>query len=243
MPRKGCLLIAAILLTVGPGAALADMVILKSGEMFQTSKAWKENGVVSYYRDGRIVRVAEKEVERLIHSRPPADKQPPSRSQSADPPSSSPGKSAANRLPAVRLPAGRNAGYLGLQWGQAPSQIDGLEFLETDPAYGGVRQYIRPKAKMRFGRASVDNIYYGFWQDGLYTILVEVSNSLDFLDLKAESFRRYGERESQEGHPEKYRWTTGGTDRLLVYDYESGTGHLWMRSQALHAKVQARYPE
>jgi len=243
MTKKRCLLIAAILLAAGPGAALADMVILKSGEMFQTSKAWKENGVVSYYRDGRIVRVAEKEVERVIHSRRPADNPPSSRSPSAAPPSSAPGQGSADRSPVMRLPAGQNAGYLGLEWGQAPSQIDGLVFVETDPAYGGVRQYIRPSVKTRFGRASVDNIYYGFWQDGLYTILFEVSNYLDFMDLKAEAFRRYGEISPPNDNPERFRWKAKGSDRQLAFDPESGVGYLWMRSQALHAEVKARYPE
>ena len=233
----------AVLLTVTLQPVAADMVILKSGEMFQTSKAWKENGVVSYYQDGRIVRVDEKEVERLIHSRQPVEKQPPPRSPSTAPPPSSNGAATGDRLPGVPLPAAGDAGYLGLKWGQAPEQIEGLVFLETDPAYGGVRQYIRPKKKMRFGRARVDNVYYGFWQNGLYTILIEVSNSLDFFDLKAEVFRRYGERDSLEDNLEKYRWTSAGSDRLLVYDYESGTGYLWLRSQALHAKVKARYPE
>jgi len=219
------------------------MVILKSGEMFQTSKAWKENGMINYYQDGRIVRVAEKEVERLIHSRQPAVKQASPRTPSAASSLSSPGQGSASQSPAVRLPGGQNAGYLGLQWGQTPSQIDGLMFVETDPAYGGVRQYTRPKAKMQFGQASVDNIYYGFWQDGLYTILIEVSNYLDFMDLKAEAFRRYGEIDSQVDNPERFRWKAEGSDRQLAFDPQSGTGYLWMRSQALHAKVKARYPE
>jgi len=243
MPKKGALFILSILLAVGPGGALADMVILKSGEMFQTSKAWKENGVVSYYRDGRIVRVAEKDVERLIHSREPSKKEAPSHSPSTDPQPSSTDTATADRVQEVRLPAAGNAGYLGLKWGLTTEQIDGLVFLETDPAYGGGRQYIRPKVKLQFGRAQVDNIYYGFWQDGLYTILIEVSNYLDFMDLKAEAFRRYGEIDSQVDNPERFRWKAEGSDRQLAFDPQSGTGYLWMRSQALHAKVKARYPE
>lgn len=243
MTKKGCLLIAAILLAAGPGAALADMVILKSGEMFQTSKAWKENGVVSYYRDGRIVRVAEEEVERLIHSRQPASKESPSRLPSETPSSSSRGQGSADRSPLMRLAEGQNAGYLGLKWGQASSQIDGLVFVETDPAYGGVRLYKWPKDKKRFVRAPVDNIVYGFWKDQLYTILIEVSNYLDFMELQAEAFRRYGETQPVAGQPDKYRWRINGADRQLAYDHQSDIGYLWMRSQALHAKVKARYPE
>jgi hypothetical protein len=96
---------------------------------------------------------------------------------------------------------------------------------------------------MRFGRASVDNIFYGFWHGGLYTILVETSNFLDFMALKAEAFRRYGEVRPEGDQEERYRWTGKGSDRLLAYDYQSDTGYLWMRSQSLHEKVKVRYPE
>jgi len=243
MPNKGYLLLVALLLAIGVVPVRADTVILKSGEMFQTSKAWKENGVVSYYRDGRVVRVAEQDVERVIHSQAPAEKPPQSSPPSTAQPPASKDATALDRSPAPRQPADQDAGYLGLKWGQPPSQIDGLVLVETDPAYGGVKQYSRPKSKKRFGRARVDSIYYGFWQGGLYTILIEVSNPLDYMDLKAEAFRRFGEVSSEGDNPEKYRWKSGGTDRQLAYDYQSGAGYLWMRSQALHAKVKARYPE
>lgn len=113
----------------------------------------------------------------------------------------------------------------------------------TDPAYGGVQQYAPKERTEHFGRARVDKIFYGFWQEGLYTILVETSNFVDFMDLKAKAFRRYGQVRQEGDHTEKYRWRDKGTDRPLAYDTDSGTGYLWMRSQALHEKVEARYPK
>ena len=233
----------AILLAIGVGSVHADMVILKSGEMFSTRKAWEESGIVRYYRDGQVVQVDAEDVERVIHSQRPVEPQPRSQPQPTDDPSSSVDDRGAARPPSSQKPIGEDTGYLGLTWGQAPAQIDGLAFIETDPAYGGVRQYIRPTAKKRFGRARVDNVYYGFWKEELYTILVEVSNYMDFMDLKAEAFRRYGQNSPLTHQDEKYRWTSGGTDRLLAYDHQADTGYLWMRSQALHAKVRALHPE
>ena len=235
-------LVGTALLT-GVGTVCADMVILRSGEMFQTPRAWKKNGTVNYYKDGQVVRIDEKEVDRLIQSpvpvedtlpsvRPPAvDKSVPSDIPGADRPLSPP------------VPTGGDVGYLGLKWGQPLSQFEGLVFVGTDPAYGGVQQYSQAERKRRFGRTSVDNIFYGFWQGGLYTILVETSNYLDFMDLKAETFRRYGQGLQEGDHEEKYRWSGQGADRLLSYDTNTDTGYLWMRSQALHQKVDARYPE
>ena len=151
MPLPRILFIAVSLLALGIDATQADMVILKSGEMFQTRKAWNEGDMVNYYRNGQIVQVAEKDVERLIQSPMPDEKQPSSRLPATAPSPPSGNQAPSNGLPAPELPTGDNAGYLGLKWGQAPSQIDGLAFVETDPAYGGVRQYTRPQAKMRFG--------------------------------------------------------------------------------------------
>jgi len=247
MQSKWAFLIFAILVAIGVGPVGADMVILKSGEMFQTSKAWEENGTVCYYRDGQVVRIDAQAVERMIHSQTPAEP-PPSPPKTAPPPSipessAPPDLGIPDRLPGFRPSAGGNTGYLGLKWGQPPSQIEGLEFVQTDPAYGGVAQYSRPKAGKRFVRARVDNIVFGFWKKQLYTILVEVSNYMDFLDLKAEAFRRYGEAEPVPGQPDKYRWRGGGSDRQLAYDHQSDTGYLWMRSQKLHAKVKEQYPE
>ncbi|WP_319521611.1 hypothetical protein [uncultured Desulfosarcina sp.] len=247
MQSKWIFLIFSILIAVGVGPVDADTVILKSGEMFQTSKAWEENGVVSYYRDGRVVRVDAQAVERLIHSRTPAEPAPPPPKPLAPPSMPEPSAPAdigvPDRLPGPPESTGDNAGYMGLKWGQPPSQIDGLEFIQTDPAYGGVRQYSRPKADKRFVRAQVDNIVFGFWKNQLYIILIEVSNYMDFLDLKAEAFRRYGETDPVAGQPDKFRWRGGGTDRQLDYDHQSDTGYLWMRSQKLHAKVKEQYPE
>ncbi len=230
-------------LLAGVGQVAADVVILRSGEMFQTPSAWKENGTVNYYKDGRVVRVDEKEVDRLIQTLPPVEDKPASAQQpDADhtPPSDIP---AADQLVTAPSLTGDDSGYLGLKWGQPLSQFEGLAFVGTDPAYGGVQQYSQGRPETRFGRGRVDNIFFGFWRGGLYTILVETGNFMDFMDLKAEAFRRYGEGQPVGDQEEKYRWAGKGSDRMLSYDVDSDTGYLWMRSQALHEKVRANYPD
>jgi hypothetical protein len=233
----------AVLLATATGSASADMVILKSGEMYQTPKAWKENGVVKYYRNGQVVSVDASDVERLIYSSSPSESQAPSVGQPTAGPQMPSAGDSAKRPPRAPLPTGSDAGYLGLTWGLSPSQIDGLVFVETDPAYGGIKQYTRQSQKKRFGRAQVDNIFYGFWQEGLYTILVEVSNFMDFMDLKAEAFRRFGPSTPQSEQMEIYRWRSEGADRQLAYDHSADSGYLWMRSQSMHRKVKALYPD
>ena len=226
-------------LVLGARDSGADMVILKTGEMFQTRKAWKENGYVMYYREGRVVRVSEQAVERVIHSAAPEGERPPAIDRRKE-------EAPATGSPSIAPPTPQSAdqtGHLGLVWGQSPTTIDGLTLTDTDPAYGGVELYTRNQRVQRFGRAQVDAVFYGFCQGGLYTILFEVSNYLDFTDLKAEAFRRYGVGTPDGGVDEKYRWRDGAADRLLAYDDAAGTGYLWMRSREIHEKVRLRYPE
>jgi hypothetical protein len=233
--------VGLLILTAVPSAA--DIVILKSGEMFQTPKAWRENGQVHFYRNGQLVHVADDAVERLVHDGTAHVPPGPDRSQSAGglPPANDTG------LPprsGARPPASQGGiGFRGLQWGQPVSALADLQLVETDPAYGGVQQYVQPSRPRRFGRASVDNIYYGFWQGSLYTILIEVSNYLDYEALRAEAFRRYGKGQMPVPGMERYRWTDLQTDRMLSYDDKTKTGYLWMRSRAIHAKVSELYPD
>ena len=243
MLNKRSALFLALFLVAGMGPVYADMVILKSGEMFQTRKAWKENGVVKYYRNGQVVRVDERDVERLIHIRAPVESPPvPEERTTAEPPMLPSGETT-GRLPSPQMQAGDDTGYLGLKWGLSPSQIEGLVLVETDPAYGGVQLYTKEKRTDRFGRASVNDIVYGFWQGGLYTLTVWTGNFLDFRDLKAEAFRRFGKGVQRRPDVEKYHWMDKGADRMLAYDFDTEMGFLWMRSQVLHEKVKAIYPE
>lgn len=240
MHNKFIILLLFIILGVGVFMVDADMVILKSGEMFQTRRAWTANGVVNYYKNNRVVSVDEDQVERLIHAVKPVEEPPPPVRRPAAESSPPPNSPAVGHLP---LPADGDAGYLGLRWGQALSQVEGLAPAGTDPAYGGVQQFTRTQRKQRFGRASVDDIVYGFWQGGLYTITVWTSNFMDFSDLKAEAVRRFGEGIQNREGVETYHWIDVGTDRMLSYDFDADTGYLWMRSRALHEKVRARYPD
>lgn len=234
------ILVVAVLQVIGV-MAQADMVILKSGEMFQTRKAWRENGSVCFYRNGRVARYPESDVERVIENKTPAADQPLAPDRPAPTPTPAPIPTPQPRIP--HQATEEDAGFLGLKWQHSPSQIEGLRSAGTDAAYGGVQLYTIGNNKNRFGRASVDNIFLGFWQGGLYTILIEVSNYLDFTELKVEAFRRFGTGTKDVGIQERYRWSDSVSDRLLSFDDDEGTGYLWMRSHALHKKVLARYPE
>ncbi len=243
-------LIAFILLSA---AAIgdADTVILKSGEMFQTRKAWKEDGIVLFYRNGKVVRVGEDDVERLIQKHitknDTTSTKAPASKKNASPLKGGvdlPLPGAMGSTPgAVGKTTGGDIGYLDLKWNLSPAEIDGLTAVGTDSAYGGVKQFSKKQRSPRFGRARVEDIVYGFWQGGLYTITVWTGNFLDFRELKAEAIRRFGPAIQNRKDVEKYIWTDRHTDRMLAYDFDTDVGYLWMRSKAVHRKVKGRYPD
>ncbi len=233
----------ALVLSSSAATARADLVILKSGEMFRTPRAWKQDGGVYFQRNGRTVRIETSAVERLIHEPSPSGGGHPVVDLPAGSDSSSVPEPPAGDPMAEAGAVGGEVGYLGLAWGMPATQIDGLTSVGRDPAYGGVQEYIKSGHQPRFGRARVDRIVYGFWENGLYTIVVEVSNFLDFGDLKQEAVRRFGKGIRNRDDVEKVYWTDAVTDRLLAYDYDSDSGYLWMRSRRLHDRVRMRYPD
>ncbi|BBO84755.1 hypothetical protein [Desulfosarcina ovata] len=243
MLGRSLIFFTAVALLAVTGPAAADILILKSGEMFETQKTWTENGQVYFYKGGRQVSVAEDQVERMIHAPVSAKPAAPTVAVPALPDLQLPSRGTAEDQGGDIPAPGGDAGFIELKWGQPPSQIRGLVLVETDPAYGGVNQYSRPQRAARFGRASVDNIFYGFWRGRLFTILVEVSNYLDFTALKAEAVRRYGQGRHEASNLDRYRWSDATTDRFLTYDEASGTGYLWMRSRTLQNEIAALYPE
>lgn len=225
MAKKRLILALMALMQTVSVPASADIIILKSGEMFDVQDVREENGTLYYIQDNQTWWISADQVERVIRQSTPGKPEP--REQEPD----------------AALPLEEDAGFIELKWGQPPSQLPELIKVSTDPAFGGIDQYARKISDPHFGRAPVDNIFYGFWQDGLYTILVEVSNYLDFTDLKTEAFRRYGHGDRESAKVDRYRWRDATTDRFLVYDDATKTGYLWMRSTSVHAKIKALYPD
>ncbi len=57
-----------VLFLILPGLAIADVIILKSGDKFTTRKSWEENGKIKFYMKGLVVGIDKKKVARIIKS-------------------------------------------------------------------------------------------------------------------------------------------------------------------------------
>lgn len=232
-PPVLCLILTVFILPAFfPMICGADLIILKTGEKFNVRESWEEHKNICFYLDGALVSVEKRHVEKIIAG------------DSSGEDSSSP-EEIRKQAPALESDVFgySQTGFGDLMWGMHPSDINGLQKINTDPAYGGVDQFVREDEKRRYGRADVTRIAYGFWRDRLYTITIWTHGDANYKRLKKEAFRLFGKGAKPDKNKEKYIWYTGRTDRLLQYDFMTDTGLLWFRSRRLDDEVKRLYPD
>ncbi len=72
-----------ILFMIFPAFAMADVIVLKSGDKFKTRKAWEEDGKIKFYMKGMVVGIDKRKVDRIIKSGAPA---PPEKQETGSAP-------------------------------------------------------------------------------------------------------------------------------------------------------------
>ena len=243
--------------------ALADQVILTSGERFSSSKIWEEGDKLRFDMQGLIVSVNKEDVaevlrdnasaadpeERRTAAAPARQVQSPApTARPADMSHAAPPLKAVSDEPAIpgrpaRKSALRGIGIDGLAWHMKPEQIPGIEKLNRDPAYGGIDQYWRPDESLALGQALLDGLILGFWQNRLYSVMLWVDGKPAYTRLQRAVFDRYGEGRKNPQGLERYIWSDQTTDRMLEFDPKLNSGIFWMRSRDLDQQIKTLYPE
>ncbi len=225
------LLILSLSLSISPPMCSADQVILKTGEKFNTRQRREKDGTIQLFSNGSLISVEKKTVEKIIEDNN-ADKKDMNNHTA---------QKKGQRTPFGASGYG-NTGLGNFTWGMHPTKIKGLEKIGTDPAYGGVDQYIKTDDITRYGRANLTRIVYEFWKNRLYTITIRADGFTAYKKLKKEAFRLFGNGEMIHGDTEKFIWHTGMTHRLLQYNFNTDTSLLWFRSRDLDTEVKRLYP-
>ena len=57
-------------------------------------------------------------------------------------------------------------GFRGIKWGTDISTLKDMEYLFTDPSYGGIEVYRKKNDNLRIGGVRLKTIIYGFWEYG-----------------------------------------------------------------------------
>lgn len=252
--KKDCNLIKgsfaiAIFLILLPAFSFADTVILKHGRPIQAEKVWEQNGHIFFYLHGVKMRVAKKEVHRIVITdrASPHPQASTSNNKAADIKTPEPTNTDEKAIKIEPLPiekpaavktkkplknAGSN-GFRDLRWGDGRSTFDKLNEVESRSGLAEVKEYVRTNEELKMGAAQLNKIIYAFWRHKLYTITLWVEGRANYLALRHEIFNRFGVGHKSDQNQERYLWSDHYSDRMLKYIAEDQTGLFWMRSKEL----------
>ena len=250
------LLLIVCLACLGGHSIQADVVVLTTGERFNSSRIWEEDGKIRFDLQGLIVSIKKTDVAEIIRddialkvTQSPKNTIPRLSSEQAGASSpldgsqtNTPTSPSARQKPPPQTVAIHGPGIDGLSWQMKPSQIPGIKKLNTDPAYGGIDQYWRPKETLTFGEVVLDGLVFGFWHDRLYTIMIWVNGKPGYNRLHEAVIQRYGQGTRNPNGFERYVWIDDTSDRLLEFDEKLNTGIFWLRSRELDQYVRQTHP-
>ena len=84
-------------------------------------------------------------------------------------------------------------GFRGIKWGTDISTLKDMEYVKTDPSYGGVKLYKRKNDKLQIGDSELISILYGFWKDKFSSVTIYAKGFKNWIKLKEACFQRYSE--------------------------------------------------
>jgi hypothetical protein len=246
-----------------PMLALADTVVLQTGEILKVETSWFSKDQVYFSINGVKLSIPKRYVKRIEGSAPGAN--PSLGKQESDPVASvrtninttvpateplqpnpaghqpEPSASVEQTPPepsvlAEQTPMG-NA-FRGLSWADRLADIAGMQPMETQTGLDDVREYVRPGDALKLGQALLSSIVYAFWRERLYTISIWTQGLSNYTALRRELFARYGDKMLARKAREACYWSVGPTDMMLEYLDEGQFGLFWMRSQELDQKLK-----
>ena len=203
-------LLSAMLLLAMVVSGHADTIILKSGEMFQTGKTWREDGFICFDRNGKVMRYPEGQVERLIERGLPSTEKPTAPEKPAttfDRSAPAPLKDADNRA------LWRECRLSGVDMATARIASKGCPPSRKRPRVWWCGAFT-PSTPSGSDVPAWTVFFSGSGRGGCIRLLVQVSNYLDFSDLKMEAFGRFGKGVEDRGYEDRFRWSTPMADRF-----------------------------
>jgi hypothetical protein len=105
--------------------------------------------------------------------------------------------------------------FRGMKWKANVGEFPGMLFLAAE---GELRFYERKDENTKIGDAAASKIIYGFYKDGLYSVLVYFDGLLNFSKLKEIYIQRYGAAFQPNEYVNKYFWNGDNVDILMTYD-------------------------
>ena len=130
-------------------------------------------------------------------------------------------------------------GFRGIRWGTEAKSLSGLKFVKTDPSYGGIKIYTRESDELRIGGATLEGIYYHFWDGKLWAVNASTKGVANWQSLREAAIERFGDEYLQGyDYAEDCSWNGSCARLTLKYDVATQTGTMSMSSEKVFLEMR-----
>ncbi|MFW5734503.1 MAG: hypothetical protein ACOCWR_05535 [Oceanidesulfovibrio sp.] len=127
-------------------------------------------------------------------------------------------------------------GFQGYAWGVAPDNLEGFKKIGTK---NNADFYICPRVTYLIEDITVLRVVYGFVNNQLYGVFIDIENQTVFDKLLAYITKKYGEpRVDKESRQLVHRWNVGEVKIKLKDDLAQGSRKLSLYYRPLSSKVE-----
>ena len=135
-------------------------------------------------------------------------------------------------------------GFRGIKWSTEFSTLESqMEYLRTDPSYGGIKLYRKLGDELKIGGAELISIEYGFWQNKFSHVAIRFVGFTNFTAVRDAAFERFGSGHQPNRHIQRYYWLNN-TDANITVEYSEASrgGRMYMVSKQIGAE-QKRFDQ
>jgi len=101
---------------------------------------------------------------------------------------------------------GEPDGYNGIPWGTPLKGLASMEYAGRQKDGADTPLYRRAGEDLTFGRARLTAVEYGFTNGLLSVVILRVNSLLQYLLMKEEAVRRFGQGKEVDPYSERYNW-------------------------------------
>jgi len=118
-------------------------------------------------------------------------------------------------------------GFRGVKWGSPLIEVKKSKklILVDKDDHNHFIAYTVKGDELKIGAAKVEQILYVFWREKLNSVMISTKWKLNFSEMKAAAFEKFGEvSKTEPADEERYDWDGDQTNIILTYNKISGVG-------------------
>jgi len=133
-------------------------------------------------------------------------------------------------------PGSEPDGFRGIKWGTKllaafPNLKKIKRVKSSSESYPFLESYLKDEEDLKLGRANLETIEYGFWDEKFQGVGIVAKDPEDWYGLKEATFEKFGKGFQPSKHGEEYEWRGKKTRAILVRKEETKLGELFIGSE------------